>query len=345
MFTRHVSKDLARYCDGRLALDEARAIEAHLTTCARCRAASAEITFAAGLLRQLTPVAPPSSVWTAVEAALASPPGRRAWIPSLRVAAAWVLVLAAGGSSLFWFNRRPATQTWEVVRLGQGGATVRMAEGDWVDTDGSSPARIIVGEIGTVDLARDTRVRLGEIGPAEYRMILARGTLSAQIAAPPRLFFVETPAGTVVDLGCAYTVDVNEEGTGDLRVTEGWASLEWRGRESLVPAGAHARIRVGAGPGTPYFEDASAALVDALTAFDFAGGGSLALTTVLRASRVRDTLTLWHLLSRADASERPRVYERIAELTPPPPSVSREKALALDPETLRLWREELAWTW
>ena len=44
--------------------------------------------------------------------------------------------------------------------------------------------------------------------------------------------------GPLVDLGCAYHVQVDEQGTGQLTVTDGWTSLEWHGRESLVPAGA-----------------------------------------------------------------------------------------------------------
>jgi hypothetical protein len=32
-------------------------------------------------------------------------------------------------------------------------------------------------------------------------------------------------------------------------------------------------------------------------------------------------------------------------LTPLPAGVTREQALALDAATLKLWREELAWTW
>ena len=70
-----------------------------------------------------------------------------------------------------------------------------------------------------------------------------------------------------------------------------------------------------------------------------------ALDIVLAESRVRDTLTLWHLLSRVNAGDRARVYDRIAALTPVPAGVSRERALELDRETLRRWREELAWTW
>jgi hypothetical protein len=70
-----------------------------------------------------------------------------------------------------------------------------------------------------------------------------------------------------------------------------------------------------------------------------------AVDIILAESRVRDTLTLWHLLSRVETGERARVYDRIAALTPIPVGVSREKALALDPETMTRWREELAWTW
>jgi hypothetical protein len=60
---------------------------------------------------------------------------------------------------------------------------------------------------------------------------------------------------------------------------------------------------------------------------------------------VRDTLTLWHLLSRVEASDRVRVYERIAQFEPPPSGATRERILALDADALRRWREELAWKW
>jgi hypothetical protein len=129
----------------------------------------------------------------------------------------------------------------------------------------------------------------------------------------------------------------------------GWVALEWKGRESLVPAGANCRTKSGegsgAGPGTPYFSDASEALQTALSAFDFENGGSEALRVIRSESRVRDTLTLWHLLSRVDPDERARVFDRMVELTPLPDGVSREKVLDLDKDTLQRWRQELAWKW
>jgi hypothetical protein len=130
-----------------------------------------------------------------------------------------------------------------------------------------------------------------------------------------------------------------------LRVQAGWVAFEFEGRESLVPAGATCRTRPGIGPGTPYFDDAPEPLVEALDRFDSHDGRVAALNAVLAQSRTRDTLTLWHLLSRVDAGDRVRVYERMDVLSPPPEGISRQQVLALDAESLRRWREELAWTW
>jgi hypothetical protein len=125
-----------------------------------------------------------------------------------------------------------------------------------------------------------------------------------------------------------------------LSVTKGWVSFQWEGLESLVPAGASCRLRGRIGPGIPYFDDAPEALKEALER-----NGDSALSTILAESRIRDTLTLWHLLSRVNPEERERVYDRMAALTPIPAGVSRQQAMKLDPETLRHWKEELAWTW
>jgi hypothetical protein len=226
----------------------------------------------------------------------------------------------------------------------------KIAVGEWLQTDASSRARITlsgsgVGDIGTVEVEPNTRVRMVASRPGEQRLRLARGEISASVNAPPRLFLVDTPASTAVDLGCAYTMKADEDGNGLLRVTLGWVSLEWAGRESLVPAGASCRTRPKIGPGTPYFDDAPPGFEDALVSLDFSGGAEAALDVVLEQARVRDTLTLWHLLSRVEPAERQRVYNRIVDLVPLPKGVSPERALQLDPETLKLWREELAWKW
>ena len=347
MFTRHVEQSLTRYEDGEMSAAERERIDAHLATCARCRAALEQIQFSATLVRHLGTVSAPSSVWPEIDAALARSEPRGVRVPlvfgrRLQWAAAFALITIVAGSA-YWWGRKQEPQPWEVAHT-MGGAR-RMASGNWVETDSSSTARIIVGSLGRVDVAPGSRVQLGQVRNSEYRLALAHGTISAEINAPPRLFIVDTPASAVVDLGCAYTVTVGRDGAGELHMTTGWAALEYNGRESLVPAGGICRTRPGAGPGTPYFEDAAAALKRAVDDFDSGKDPQETLAVILAEARIRDTLTLWHLLSRVPDVDRVRVFDRIAALAPLPAGLSRERILALDADALRKWREELAWKW
>jgi hypothetical protein len=343
MFTRHVTRRLARYADGDLAPSERQAVDAHLSRCAACRHDLDEIRFASALVRRLAIVTPPPSVWNGIDAALSQAAPSR--VMRLQWALAIVLVLAAAGGAAYVVTRNAAPRPWQVEALTNGGQATRMGAGDVIETGAGSRMRIHVGDVGTVDIEGGSRVLLGDARDTGYRMALERGTLSAQISAPPRIFVVDTPTGTVVDLGCAYTVTVADDGAGLLRMTEGWAALEWNGGESLVPAGAMCRTRPNLGPGMPYFEDAPDALKRAVDAFDGGDRTPGTVDTILREARVRDTLTLWHLLSRVDAAVRAQVYDRLASLVDPPPGVTRDQALQLDPDALRRLREELAWHW
>src|SRR5439155_97332 len=226
---------------------------------------------------------------------------------------------------------RPA-EAWEVTRVAglplvgttPLGATGALKVGDWLQTDDSSRAVILVGDIGHVDVKPDTRIRLVRAQRTDHRLALERGEIYATVDAPPRLFFVDTPAGTVVDLGCAYTLAVDSSGDGTIHVSAGYVEFDWSGRRSIVPLGFRAETRRGFGPGTPYAEDASHALRRALAAFDFAhgGGGAEAVRQALAAARPEDAVSLWHLLRRVDRVLRGEVYDRLASLVPPPPGAA-----------------------
>lgn len=249
----------------------------------------------------------PESVWARVEAELDRP--RRTWWPW--AAAAVAVSLAA--------------------------AFVLLREPEWLP-----PGRVAIGEIGVVDVQPGSRVRVLRSEAQEHRLELREGAIEADISAPPRLFFVETPSTVAVDLGCRYRMETDSAGNGWLHVTGGWVSLGKGADESLVPAGASCRMRAGRGAGTPFFDDAAPEFRAALDAFDRDGSR---LEQVLALARVRDTLTLWHLLAKTQGADRERVFDRMAALTPLPAGVAREAALALDRSTLTEWRQELAWTW
>jgi hypothetical protein len=220
-------------------------------------------------------------------------------------------------------------------------STGRLEVGEWLETDAASRARIAVGLIGHVEVEPNTRVRLVEAKATDHRLALPRGTIHARISAPPRLFFVETPSALAVDLGCEYTLHVDSTGGSLLQVTAGWVSLEFGGRESIVPAGAACTTRPGFGPGTPFLQDASEKFQIALGKFDFENGDAAALDTVLAEARNMDSITLWHLLFRTSDQERARVYDRLAALVPAPEGVTREGVLRGDPEMIKAWQKHL----
>jgi hypothetical protein len=223
----------------------------------------------------------------------------------------------------------------------RGRGVRRLGIGQVLETDSQSQASLQAENVGQIDVGSNTRLRLLAMDSGLKRIALDRGTIHAYIWAPPGQFVVDTPSAVTVDLGCAYTLDVDDSGAGTVRTSMGWVGFKLNGHEAFIPAGAACSTKPKVGPGTPYFEDASSGFRAALARFDFKDSTpqqrALDLAIVLDESRRRDTLTLWHLLTRVDEEQRVLVYDRLRKLAPPPASVTRDGVLHLDQSMLDLW--------
>jgi hypothetical protein len=268
------------------------------------------------------------------------------------LAAAAVLIAVVTGVVVA--RQTPTIAPWQVAAR-QGAPVVRSPDGDLsrgaltsggaVETDARSSARLSVGRIGTVDLEPDSRLRLLDASTSEHRLSLERGTMHAVINAPPRYFLVETASALAVDLGCVYTLSVDERGNGMLAVEEGEVELERGDVRAAVLAGNSAAIRAGRGPGLPYPTRASVTLQRAVVAYDANPAAPGALDAVLAATDRQSTITLWHLLQRESPEGRAHIYERLASIAPPPASVTRERVLRGESGALQRWRTELQPEW
>lgn len=215
--------------------------------------------------------------------------------------------------------------------------------GSWIQTDDSSTAVVQIGKIGKVQIEPNSRVQLVSTSPSNNRLSLVSGTLQATVWAPPRLFFVETPSATAIDLGCAYTLSVDGDGRARLCVTSGWVALEKSGHEEVVvPSGAVCETRPDHGPGTPYFGGASDEFRAALERFDFEGASTDDLETILRESNMCELFTLWQLLPSVRDGHRGLIFDRMSQIMPPPAGVTREGVLALDARMLEAWGVEFS---
>jgi ferric-dicitrate binding protein FerR (iron transport regulator) len=206
----------------------------------------------------------------------------------------------------------------------------------WLETGTSESMTVQVADIGAVRVEAGSRVRLKETGPAQHRLELAAGTLHARVDAPPRLFVVDTPHSTAVDLGCAYTLTVTDAGS-TLTVTSGLVALAEAGREVTVLAGMRATASKGRPPSTPVSVDAAEAFRAAVARVD-ASRDEEALRQVLSDATVADAPTLWHLLAVVEPPLRADVGAALGRLVAPPPGWSAETN---DARMLGAWWERI----
>jgi hypothetical protein len=279
------------------------------------------------------------------------------WSFGLTAVSATMVFIAALG--ILWWSQKPKAALgpgWDVERVAgtprvesnafqRNTGAAKLGVGQTLVTDSHSKANISIPDIGTVNVEANTRLRSVAAGDGRSRLALDRGTIHAYIWALPGEFTVDTPSAIAVDLGCSYTLQVDDSGAGILRTKLGWVGFKLDGHEAFIPAGAVCRTRPKVGPGTPYFDDASASFREALSKFDFGATAreerSAELNKILAESRQRDAFTVWHLLARVDESERGSVYDRMATLVPPPAGVTRDGILRLDQKMLDLWWNQL----
>src|SRR5262249_7657 len=166
------------------------------------------------------------------------------WVPRFAAATLLAAVLVFGMLlTRSKFPSPPTAKTWEVelTSARPAGASAkdatrksRLVVGETLETDPTSTATISLAELGRLDLDPSTRPRLLQSAQGRQRLALDRGTIHAAIWAPPGEFVVDTPSAVAIDLGCMYTLQVDDSGGGILRTTLGWVGFRDGGRESFI---------------------------------------------------------------------------------------------------------------
>lgn len=256
-------------------------------------------------------------------------------MPLVWAAAAALVVVALAGE---WLVRDAWRMEAIEGRLTQRGPSLagRLPVGGTCETDPSSRVRVQVPGLGDVELGPGTVLRRRAAGRGHARLALEHGTMHARIVAPPRVFVVETQVGVATDLGCEYTLSLDRERSGSLRVTHGRVAFHDHDREAFVPAGVWCPLSP-EGVGVPRRDYASERFLELLSAYDQPDCAASTLDSVLAAAEPSDALTLWHLLPRVARAEREQVARRMAELIELPADVPLARVLELDPTALDAW--------
>lgn len=235
-----------------------------------------------------------------------------------------VAVLAAAAVAVFFAIPREG-----FVRV--DGAKLYAAQ--WLETGAGQRATVQLGQaIGHVEVAEGSRLRVVRVDKEQQRLELARGSVHAVVLAPPRLFVIDTPSATAVDLGCEYQLTVDAQGASRLAVLSGLVELEGQNQHVTVLAGMWSVTEQGKAPRVPLDSRATPAFVSAVERL---GAEASVLPLLLRQAEKGDAPTLWHLLSRTEGEARAAIAARLLELVPAPVDLS--SALRLDRDALDRW--------
>ena len=271
----------------------------------------------------------------------------RKWAPARTLAASFSFAALLLFSTVLFLNLDPVEPVGYSVT--EAGRTYPLAPGTRIEAR-RTPSRISLGDVGEMTLMPDSLLRILQVDAELHKLRLERGSLQAFISASarPRLVQVETPSTTCVDLGCVYRLSVDEDGTSVVEVLLGRVAFVDGSREVFVPSGARCRALRDRPVRVPISEDAPAPFREAVERFETSrpeerieAGRALAQ----RLTRMRDTLTVWHLLQEAQPEIAAAAYEALAKLTAIPPGVTREASLRGDPGALNRWKEHLARGW
>lgn len=278
----------------------------------------------------------------------AAKPAHSGWFirPAFAVAASLVLVVA--GASIFWSWRSnwTAGAPWTVAIARAAGASERtqLRLDEPMHLDAAASAQIEIARIGTMRVEPGSSLTLVESSSRRHRVQMDAGAVSVRVWAPPGKFAFNTPAGTVLDMGCIFDLSVEADGTSRVTVKTGWVELENGWGEVLVPAGASSVMTAAARPGVPIFDDADARFIEAVRTFEEATEDRVrvsALQAIVETARKRDVYSLL-LLARYSGVEWQRpLLERAAQLAPPPTPGTVDAIIAGEMDKLWAWKDTL----
>ncbi|HSD62959.1 MAG TPA: hypothetical protein VLB50_04145 [Ignavibacteriaceae bacterium] len=215
--------------------------------------------------------------------------------------------------------------------------------GEWLTTDSRSKARLKMGMTGEVDVDPGSAVQLVSTKENDYKIYLKLGKIHAKTWAPANLFSVIIPSAYVIDPGGTYTIEVDKSGSSFLQVSNGNVVIKSGSDKEIVPAGAVCETMKNRDPGTPYLLNTSTEFKEALSRFDFGNRTQEDLEAVLDNAGVKDALSLWYLLRNARPDDVQLIYNKLAELVPPPGVVTCEGIKNGNGSMLLLWWEKLGY--
>lgn len=270
---------------------------------------------------------------------------------NMRIAGGVTLLAMVAATTLLLIHHRTRETPDTGVRFVSGDATVQYSQDSHADRPTTSPGpdmnahatpsrfapNQVLGHQASIQAIEETYLTLDGLGSVSLapgsilrvlakqhgvtRVALQNGRLHARVTAPPRLFVVDTPLATAVDLGCEYTLTTTTHHT-VLRVISG--SVEMQLPPELqaqigthvvrVPERFELQLAPAARGAVPTHDRASSPMREAIAAFAKAPVASV--PALVAHATPFDGVTLWAAVTQLSPTQPGLREARKALLTP-----------------------------
>ena len=245
--------------------------------------------------------------------------------------AAYIFITSGGG--------------WEVIQLsGQPKLNDKVmsksddfASESTIETDASSSVTVAIPSLGRLLIDNSSVVSRTKNG---NEIKLDKGQIRKFEGDASDVLNVITPLAKFTELykGSAFRLNVDESGICKLTVESGWVIVNIKDFDSYVPKNFDCLIARGR-YAIPYPADSSPDLITLLQ--NFSGINDPSVGTILSKMTKKESLSLWHIIQLISPENRSIAFDRLNELIPAPPSVTKEGILALHKSMLLDWRQEI----
>ncbi len=214
-------------------------------------------------------------------------------------------------------------------------------EGQWIWTNDSSSAELLVSNIGTVTIEPNSKVIFVKGADGNNRILVEYGTINADMNSQPNTFYVEMPSAVASDKGGAYILTIDSTGDGLVYVKSGKVEVQSQNKGAIVPAGSLVMTKKELGVGTPFNENSSPKFKNALFNFDFGDCSGSCVSTLLGAARMSDAVTLVNLIPNVENQYKDEVYTKLARFVAPPAEVHADSIYFFDEDKLNEWVDKI----
>jgi hypothetical protein len=235
------------------------------------------------------------------------------------------------------------TITGNVLINGQIRTNERWEENESMVTDSYSKAVINVPKTGRIEVDPNSFLILLKAKDNGNRIKFLKGSIRVINSNLLPYLTIEIENFLIYDRGGTFEITIDDNSYTNLTVEYGYLEIEQKGRKFFVDEGYTCQIRPKTHPGVPFRVDAPDEFKSEIRKLDYEGGGDESVQKIVSIATESDMLTLLGLIPKSSESIRPIIFNKIYAYYPPPPGVTLEGIVKLDPDMLEKWWFEIEW--